>query len=72
LIVIFGVLVSSIKYRVFKEGRAINTNKRAGRTVQIVSISCPSMTNLLNLFLFIREMTKYKVKIVIRIKIIIA
>jgi len=44
----------------------------AGRIVQIVSISCPSMTNLLNFFDSIKESTKWIVKIVIKIKIIIA
>jgi hypothetical protein len=50
--------VSSIKYNVFKDGRAIKINKIAGRIVQIVSISCPSITNLLNLALFIKEITR--------------
>jgi len=44
--VILGDFVSSIKYRVFIEGRAMNNNRIAGRIVQIVSISCPSIMNL--------------------------
>jgi hypothetical protein len=38
----------------------------------MVSISCPSETNLLNFFDTIKEKTKCKVKIVIKIRIIIA
>jgi len=34
-----GSFLSSIKYRFFKEGRAIKINKKEGRIVQIVSIS---------------------------------
>lgn len=64
--------MSSIKYNVFSEGRAIKISKNAGRIVQIVSISCPSIMNLLNLFPKIIEDTRYSVKIVIRIKIIMA
>ena len=33
-------------------------NNNAGRMVQIVSISCPSITNLLNFFLTIKDTTK--------------
>ena len=47
-------------------------NINAGKTVQIVSISCPSITYLLYFFLIIKEVTRYKVKIVIRVRIIIA
>jgi hypothetical protein len=50
-----GVLVSSIKYNVFNEGKAMKISMKAGRMVQIVSISCPSMMNLLNFFLTIIE-----------------
>jgi hypothetical protein len=50
-----GVLVSSIKYSVFNEGKAIKINIKDGRMVQIVSISCPSMMNLLNFFLTVIE-----------------
>lgn len=64
--------MSSIKYKVFKEGRAIKISMKAGKIVQIVSISCPSMVYLLYFFLIIKEVTKYKVKIVIKVKIIIA
>jgi len=67
-----GVLVSSIRYKVFKEGKAIKISMNAGRTVQIVSISCPSITNLLNLFLEIKEVTMYRVRTVINVRMIIA
>jgi len=70
--VILGVLVSSIRYRVFSDGRAIKINRKAGRIVQIVSISCPSMMNLLKFFPMIMEVTRYSVKIVIKIRIIMA
>jgi hypothetical protein len=65
-------LVSSIRYKVLSEGRAIKINKKAGKIVQIVSISCPSMMNLLKLFPKIMEVNRYNVRIVIKIKIIIA
>jgi len=68
--VIEGILLSSIKYRFFKEGRAINTNNNDGKMVQIVSISCPSIINLLNLLTISKDNTKYKVRIVIVIKTI--
>lgn len=64
--------MSSIRYRVFNDGRAMKISIKAGRTVQIVSISCPSMMNLLNFFLSIRDITRYRVKIVMRDRIIIA
>jgi len=70
--VILGVLVSSIRYKVFRDGRAMKINRKAGRIVQIVSISCPSIMNLLKLFPRIIEVTKYSVKTVIKIKMIIA
>ena len=72
LIVMLGFFVSSIKYNVFKDGTAMNTSIRAGSTVQIVSISCPSMVNLLKDLLNNIETTIYKVKMVISIKITIA
>jgi hypothetical protein len=50
-----GDFVSSIRYSVFSEGKAIKINMKAGRMVQIVSISCPSMMNLLNFLLVIME-----------------
>jgi len=65
-------LVSSIRYRVFNEGSAIKINKIAGAIVQIVSISCPSLTYLLKIFLLVIEITNCKVKIVIIVKMIIA
>jgi hypothetical protein len=45
---------------------------REGRMVQIVSISCPSMMNLLSFLFFTKEITRCKVRIVIRIRIIMA
>ncbi len=44
--VILGDLVSSMRYKIFNEGRAINSKKIAGMIVQMVSISCPSIVNL--------------------------
>lgn len=46
--------------------------RKAGKIVQIVSISCPSMMNLLKVLPKIMEVTRYNVKIVIKIKMIIA
>jgi len=67
----WGVLVSSIRYSVFREGRTIKINRIAGSKVQIVSISCPSIKNLLKFFIIAREVTKYRVRIVVRIRMII-
>jgi hypothetical protein len=64
--------VSSIKYKVFREGIAMKINIKAGKIVQIVSISCPSMINLLKDLLIIIVDIIYKVKIVIKVKIIMA
>jgi len=71
-IVKFGVLVSSIKYRVFSEGIAMKISRTAGRIVQMVSISCPSIINLLKFFPMVVDNVKYNVIIVIKIKIIMA
>ena len=38
-----GLLISSIMYRIRKEGRAIRIKMMAGRMVQIVSTSCASI-----------------------------
>lgn len=38
-----GLLISSIMYRIRKEGRAIRIKTMAGRMVQIVSTSCASI-----------------------------
>lgn len=38
-----GLLISSIMYRIRKEGRAIKIKMMAGRMVQIVSTSCASI-----------------------------
>jgi hypothetical protein len=64
--------VSSIKYNVFIEGKAIKRSKKAGRSVQMVSISWPSIMNLLNSFDPITDRMIYMVITVIRIKTIIA
>ena len=58
LIVTDGVLVSSIRYKVFSEGRAMNSKRIPGMIVQIDSISCPSIKYLLNTFLRVKEMSK--------------
>jgi hypothetical protein len=44
---IVGDFVSSIIYNVFRDGIAIRSRRMAGRMVHTVSISCPSMLNLL-------------------------
>lgn len=49
---IWGCFVSSIKYRVLREGKAMNRRRATGKRVQIVSICCPSERNLL-IFLFL-------------------
>ncbi len=64
--------MSSIKYNVFMDGKAINRSKKAGRSVQIVSISCPSIMNLLNSFDPITDKIMYIVMTVMRISTIIA
>lgn len=38
-----GLLISSIIYRIRKDGRAIRIKMIAGKIVQIVSISCASI-----------------------------
>ena len=38
-----GLLISSIMYRIRKDGRAIMIRIMAGKMVQIVSISCASI-----------------------------
>jgi len=68
----FGVFVSSIRYRVFREGIAMKISNTAGRMVQMVSISCPSMMNLLKVLPKVVDMVRYNVIMVIRIKIIMA
>lgn len=64
--------MSSIRYSVFMDGKAINKRRKAGRSVQMVSISCPSIMNLLNNFDPITDRIIYVVIIVMRIKTIIA
>lgn len=70
--VTLGDFVSSIRYNVFKEGRAIKISIKAGSTVQMVSISCPSIIYLLYFLLTAKETTRYRVRIVINVKIIMA
>jgi hypothetical protein len=67
----FGEMFSSIMYRAFIEGRAMKINMADGRIVQIVSISCPSDMNLLNLFLTIDDAIMYRVRMVIVTRMII-
>jgi hypothetical protein len=69
--VILGFFVSSIRYKVFKEGRAINISSTAGRIVQIVSISCPSIMNLWNTFPLMIDSIRCIVMTVIKISTII-
>ena len=47
LIVRWGSLISSIRYRIRREGRAIRIRIIAGRIVQIISISWESKIYLL-------------------------
>jgi len=70
--VMLGVLVSSIKYKVFSDGIAMKISKIAGKMVQIVSISCPSIMNLLKFFPIVVDIVRYNVIIVIRIRITMA
>jgi hypothetical protein len=64
--------VSSIKYNVFKEGKAIKISIKVGSKVQIVSTSCPSVIYLLKFFVIISEIIRYRVMTVTIVKIIIA
>jgi len=48
----------------------MNTNSKDGKMVQMVSISCPSIINLLNLLTTSKDKTKYKVRTVIVIRTI--
>ena len=70
--VILGFFVSSIRYNVFRDGIAIKINIRAGRIVQMVSISCPSITYLLNTFMLISDPRRWRVIIVINVRMIMA
>jgi hypothetical protein len=70
-IVILGFEVSSIRYKIFMDGRAMKRSITAGKMVQIVSISWPSIKNLWYLFLITIEIIRFNVRIVIRIKMII-
>jgi len=70
-IVKVGFFESSTRYRDFMDGRAIKINRIPGKTVQIVSISCPSSRNLLKNLFRTDDIIKYKVRTVVRIRIII-
>lgn len=67
-----GCFESSIRYKVFIEGRAIKISMVPGRIVHIDSISCPSAMNLLNFLLFMSDNIEYMVIIVIMDKMIMA
>lgn len=67
-----GIIVSSIIYKVFREGMAMNINIRAGRVVQKSSISWASKKNRLKDLDKVDEVIRYKVKIVTLTKITIA
>lgn len=70
LIVISGLLISSIRYRIRSLGSAINTSVIAGRIVHTSSIVCPSSKyRLISLFVS-KEDIMYPTRIVIIIKII--
>ena len=64
--------MSSIRYRVFIDGKAMNKRSTAGSRVQMVSISWPSIMYLLNTLAAMAEMMTYIVKTVIRIRTIMA
>jgi len=53
------------------DGKAMNSKSTAGRRVQIVSISWPSIINLLNSFALTTEIMIYIVMTVIKISTII-
>jgi hypothetical protein len=67
-----GLIISSIIYKVFKDGIAINTSIIAGRAVQKNSISSAPKKNRLKLLVEIALNKLYKTIVVILIKIIIA
>jgi len=71
-IVKFGVLVSSIRYRIFSDGRAMKISMNAGKMVQMVSISCPSAINLLKFFISNSEVNTYSVRMVMAVIMIMA
>jgi hypothetical protein len=49
----------------------MNTKRKAGRIVQIVSISCPSSMFLLKFFVYVDENIRFRVIIVINVRMII-
>jgi len=63
--------LSSIRYRIFIDGSAMKTSIKAGRMVQIVSISCPSKRNLLYDDDTTGDRIMYNVRMVINVKMII-
>lgn len=71
LIVNLLLCISSVKYKILIDGRAIKIKINIGIIVQINSIVCPCNKNrLINLFLIIINIIK-RIIIVIKIKIII-
>lgn len=71
LIVNKGLFVSSIKYRIFNDGIAIKINIIAGRTVQINSMDCSSISIRFVNFLNDNIVIMYPTQIVIATIIII-
>lgn len=71
LIVILFWLFSSVIYKIFKEGIAMNIKIIIGEIVQIISIKCPWSKNRLVILLKIRKVIDNKIIKVIKIKIII-
>jgi len=63
-IVSWGVFDSSIKYRIFMDGRAITHRKKNGKIVQMISTSCLSVLKLLKLFCQVGRTVKYSVSTV--------
>lgn len=70
LIVNLLLWISSVKYKIFKEGIAIKIKINIGRIVQINSIKCLSNRNRLVKLLKINDLIIKKIRIVIKIKII--
>lgn len=71
LIVTLFKWFSSVIYRIFKEGIAINIKINIGEIVQIISIRCPWSKNRLVILLKIRKIIENRIIDVIKIKIII-
>lgn len=69
LMEIEGRLISSSKYKIRREGKAINKSTIAGRIVQIISIVCPWSKNRLFNLLKNSVPIKYPTNEVTKIKI---